>query len=138
MGTAETVNRSFDRAFSALPEISRFVRDYFSRVGIDGSHLEPIQLAVEEIFTNMVKYTAGTERILIELARPGCELSVSLTDFNVDSFDIRSLPEVDVSLPLESRRPGGLGIHLTKRLMDRIEYRYEDRCGTTTVFRKVE
>ena len=127
----------FDRTVSAIPEIAGFIRGCFQPTGMQQEHLEAIQLAVEEIFTNMVKYSAGRERILLELSRSDHEASASLTDYDVDEYDIRSAPEVDVHAPLEARRPGGLGIHLVKKLMDRIDYRYHDRCGTTTVTRKL-
>ena len=135
--TERTNSRKFDRAVSAIPEISGFIRDCFQPAGIPAEHLEAVQLAVEEIFTNMVKYAAGRERVLIELSRTDGEVSAALTDFDVDEYDIRSAPEVNVHAPLEARRPGGLGIHLVKKLMDRIDYHYRDRCGTTTVTRKL-
>ena len=136
--TAARSSRTFDRAVSAVPEIAGFVRGCFQPTGMAPEHLEAIQLAVEEVFTNMVKYSAGRERILIELFRTEHEASASLTDYDVDEYDIRSAPEMDVHAPLDSRRPGGLGIHLVKKLMDRIDYRYHDRCGTTIVTRKLE
>ena len=135
--SAGAVSRRFDRAISVVPEIAAFVREWFERERLGSAHLEPVQLAVEEVFTNMVKYSGGKEHILIELCRSDSEVSVSLTDFDVDRFDIRATPEVNTAAPLESRRPGGLGIHLVKKLMDRIDYRYEDRCGTTTVVRRL-
>jgi anti-sigma regulatory factor (Ser/Thr protein kinase) len=39
---------------------------------------------------------------------------------------------------LDERKPGGLGIHLIKQLMDRVEYEYVDRRSTTTFFKKIE
>ena len=47
-------------------------------------------------------------------------------------------PEVDTSLPLEQRLPGGLGLHLVRKLVDSLEYRYDSqrRQGRIT-FRKM-
>jgi len=44
---------------------------------------------------------------------------------------------VDVDRPLSERQPGGLGIHLVKKLMDRIEYNYVERRGTTKFFKRL-
>jgi len=45
---------------------------------------------------------------------------------NGHPFDPTAAPEPDLSLPLERRRPGGLGIHLMRSMMDRVHYRRSD------------
>jgi anti-sigma regulatory factor (Ser/Thr protein kinase) len=42
---------------------------------------------------------------------------------NGHPFDPSAVPEPDVSLPLEQRDPGGLGILLIHRMVDRVDYR---------------
>ena len=37
------------------------------------------------------------------------------------AFDITQLPDVDVDAPIEKRQPGGLGLHLIKRMADSVE-----------------
>ena len=37
-------------------------------------------------------------------------------------FNSLELPPPDVSVPLEQRRPGGLGIHLARNLLDGLTY----------------
>jgi len=39
------------------------------------------------------------------------------------AFNPLQVPEPDVAATLEERRPGGLGVHLVRQLMDRVEYR---------------
>ena len=130
---------SFARGYQELASIFRFVDDFFDAESIDRKHRAVIYLAVEELFTNMVKYHSNNDqKIVVALRHAGRELSVSLTDFDVDRFDPTSRPDVDVSLPLDARRPGGLGIHLIKVLTDRVEYEYVDRRSTTTFFKTLE
>jgi serine/threonine-protein kinase RsbW len=64
-------------------------------------------------------------------------VEVTLTDHDVEPFDPTRAPDVDVGAPIEARRPGGLGLHLIRRMVDAIEYRYDEaaREGRTT-FRK--
>ena len=98
-----------------------------------------IPFVVEEIFTNMVKYNSGSaNRILIEISRDQDRVVVRLTDFDVDPFDPATAPEVDVDLPLEARRRGGLGLHLVKSLADKLIYEYQDRVMRISVVKRIK
>jgi len=133
------VEKSFPRSAACLPEIFEFMEAFFERSGIAEPHRNPTEFAVEELFTNLVKYSrGGTRDISIELTREADRLVVSLTDFDVEPFDIRSLPDAKVDLGLEERKPGGLGIHLVRRMVDQIDYRYEDGRSTTTFVKSLE
>jgi anti-sigma regulatory factor (Ser/Thr protein kinase) len=137
--TESTGQRSFSRSAASLPEIFDFMDAFFARTGVGDAHRLPVQFAVEELFTNLVKYSrGGTQEILLDLRRDGGRLVVSLTDFGVERFDIRSLPDVNVDLDLKDRKPGGLGIHLLKRMVDDVDYEYVDGRSTTTFVKRLE
>lgn len=135
-GTADS--REFERRIDALAEIVAFAAAVFDRRGIDRSILPSVDFALEELFTNMVKYGAGSRapiRIGIGPIAGGAE--VTMTDRDVPPFDLTLAPDADVTLPLEQRVPGGLGIHLTRRLVDTIEYTYvPERRESRITFRK--
>jgi anti-sigma regulatory factor (Ser/Thr protein kinase) len=136
---APRAEKSFPRTASCLPEIFDFMQAFFRTAQVGESHHPGTQLAVEELFTNLVKYSKGGKRdILIEMSREGGRLIVSLTDFDVEPFDIRTVPDARTDLSLAERKPGGLGIHLVKRLVDRIDYEYADRNSTTTFVKNLE
>ena len=133
------VERSFPRTAACLPDIFAFMNTFFDGAGVGEPARFPAQFAVEELFTNLVKYSrGGTKDISIELARDDGKLIVSLTDFDVEPFDIRDMPDAKIDLELKDRKPGGLGIHLVKRLVDQIDYRYADGRSTTTFFKTLE
>lgn len=132
------VEMSFGRGLGSLAGISEFLRGFFIPQGIAQEDLESVTLVVEELFTNILKYGGGEHEVLIGIEKKDRELSVSLTDFDVEPFDVRKVPEIRVDRPLSERKPGGLGIHLVKKMTDRIEYEYVDRRGTTTFFKKVD
>ena len=93
---------------------------------------------MEELFTNMVKYSpGGAARIDIGLAAITDGVEVTLTDYDVERFDVTAAPDAVTDLPIEQRRPGGLGLHLIRRLVDAIDYDYSevDRRSRIT-FRK--
>jgi len=131
--------QSFPRTAACLPEIFDFMDRFFARAEIGDQHRMPMQFVVEEWFTNLVKYSrGGTRDILLDLKRQGGRLVVSLTDFGVERFDIRETKDVDVTLDLKDRTPGGLGIHLLKRMVDDIGYEYVDGRSTTTFVKELE
>jgi phosphoserine phosphatase RsbU/P len=119
-------NRTFERSFDSIQEIFAFTREVFSREGIDSDLLPSVDLTLEELFTNMVKYSVSTSNAQVRVDLEAIEdgVQVMLTDYDVDPFDVTQAPDVDVDLPIEQRKPGGLGLHLIRRLVDTIEYAY--------------
>ncbi len=115
---------TFKRTFEAIPEIAQFTADVFASHQIDARLLAPLDLVLEELFTNMVKYGNGNAPVRVTLRKTPGGLQATLTDFGVEAFDITRAPEVDTTLPIEEREAGGLGLHLVRKLVDSIEYEY--------------
>jgi anti-sigma regulatory factor (Ser/Thr protein kinase) len=83
-----------------------------------------VSLALDEMLTNVMSYAwpqGGTHAVRLVLSVEGGVLTAEVTDDGVP-FDPRTVPEPDLSAPLEQRRLGGLGIHFAMTLMDRVEY----------------
>jgi anti-sigma regulatory factor (Ser/Thr protein kinase) len=121
------MQRRFRRSFDTLSEVFEFIEGYFVEHEIPRELSFPVQFAVEELFTNMVKYSPETgEEIEVALSPAPGGLTVSLTDFDVEPFDPTAAKAVDTEKPLEERQPGGLGIHLTKKLVDSMQYEYSE------------
>ena len=84
----------------------------------------------------MVKYsTMSTADVDIELEAIPDGIQVVLVDHDVDLFDVTKAPEVDIHRPITERQPGGLGLHLIRRLVNSIEYDYHapTRTSRTTI-----
>ncbi|MCH7681421.1 ATP-binding protein [candidate division KSB1 bacterium] len=133
------MGKKFKRDLSSLDDIFEFIDEFSVKTGLDESVVFTMNLVVEELFTNMVKYTSGnTNKILLELKKEENNLIIHLTDFDVDPFDITETAEVDTKQSLEERRVGGLGIHLVKEMMDKIEYEYKDRQSKIILIKHLE
>jgi len=122
---ARTARGRFDRTFDSIPGMVDFTAEAFSRLAIDGGLLPSIDLAVEELFTNMVKYGTGSNAP-VHLALTAVDGGVELTliDEDVDAFDVTQAAEVDIDAPIEQRTPGGLGLHLIRRMAESVQYEY--------------
>lgn len=117
---------SFARSFDALPSLVAFTADFFGRHGIDPALLYPIDFALEELFTNVVKYGDGAPQVDVDIATRQGAVEVVLTDYDVGRFDVTAAPDAQVGAPIEERRPGGLGLHLVRRMVDCVEYEYAE------------
>ncbi len=127
------MEQRFSRSFNELSSIVAFTESFFREEALDPSLRNVVDLCVEELFVNMVTYNTETdEDILIELTRENGGVRVSLTDFNVERFDPRSAPGVDVEAPLDERTPGGLGLYLVMKMANAIHYEYRDRTSKIT------
>ena len=133
-----TAQRNFRRGFGSLAEIFAFTADFFAHHGVDAELLPAVDFTLEELFTNMIKYSpAGDAHVSIEMATAPGGVEVTLTDYDVERFDVTQAPDANINVPIEERRPGGLGLHLIRRLVDSMDYEYsnEDRRSRIT-FRK--
>jgi anti-sigma regulatory factor (Ser/Thr protein kinase) len=127
MKVAMKISREFDRSIDALEGVFSFVGEQLPEsLGERVSYF--INLAVEEIFTNMVRHNkSGGDHITVAFEVDAKWIRACLTDYDVEPFDPDSVPEVDTDLPLLERRAGGLGLHMVKSVVDRLVYEYEDR-----------
>jgi anti-sigma regulatory factor (Ser/Thr protein kinase) len=123
-----------------LGEIFEFADEYSIAHGIAQPVLFSLKFVIEELFTNMVKYSVSDtgSDIAIDLEKDDHRVTVRLTDSGVDPFDVTRAGDADVSLSLEDRTVGGLGLHLVKRMVDSMEYAYSGRQSIITFSKKLE
>ena len=133
------MEQTFTRNLDELHRVFSFLDSFAEASDVDMSVSLPVRLAVEELFTNMVKYNKDSRAdITLAIDRSDDEVKIVLTDFDTEPFDITSTGEVDITASLEDRTPGGLGIHLVKRMVDEIHYRYKDRVSQITLIKSVK
>ena len=133
------MEKKFKKEISSLDEIFDFIGEFVTANEIDDSITLKINLAVEELVTNMVKYNVESMNdISISLNKHDNKLILVLTDFDVEPFDITQTEDIDTTQSLEARRIGGLGILLLKRMVDGINYEYENRQSKITLIKELE
>ncbi|MEN9678715.1 MAG: anti-sigma regulatory factor [Verrucomicrobiota bacterium] len=91
-------------------------------------------LAIEELLTNCIKYgydDAAEHTIAIELQLFEKELKITVID-DGHLFNPLEVAPPDISLPLDERPVGGLGLLLLRKMSDRMEYcRSQDKNWVT-------
>ncbi len=133
------MEKHFQRDIKSLDKIFEFICEFIAENKIDESTAFSINFAIEEIFTNMVKYNPENQNnISISLNKDGNKLILCLTDYDVGYFDITKLKEVDISQSLQERKAGGLGLHIVKQMVDEMDYEYKNRNSRITIIKHLE
>ena len=129
-----SVQRKIKRHLDSLVEVFDFIDQFATRENIDDDTTGVVCLAVEELFTNMIKYEgANSNDISMELRVDGEAVIVQLVDHDVEPFDMTKRPAPDLGASLKDRKPGGLEIFLTQKLVDDMRYQYVDRTSIITL-----
>ncbi len=121
---------------SELPGILRFVEDACARTGAAAARGD-LKHAVEEVCVNVIThgYADGTGPIELTFDRRPGEVVVTITD-EAPHFDPAAAPTPDLEADWESRPLGGLGWHLVRGLMDRVEHRENPGRGNVVTLGK--
>lgn len=129
-----TGSRRFAISFDELYEMLEFVRTNSSSAGFNQTEVTRIELALDEILTNIINHSGLASEQYLEIAvgvpeRPGI------------LFEVR-----DKGIPfnpLQYARPtaqeeGGQGIHLARHSIDKIHYSREGDVNTLVLIKYLQ
>ena len=112
-----------------LNEVLRFVDQELEGADCPMKFMMQIDLAVEEIFVNIAMYAykpdKGDVTVCVEVSEEPVCVTITFRDHGIP-YDPLAKEDPDVTISAEARRVGGLGIFLTKQVMDEITYEYKD------------
>ena len=116
-----------EAAAERLTQVQAFLDERLEAAGCPMRAKMQLGVAVEEIFVNIASYAyapeTGSATIRIELFDAPRAVTVSFFDSG-RPYDPLSREDPDVTLPAQERGIGGLGILMTKKLMDGVRYEY--------------
>ncbi len=107
-----------------IPQLADFVETIAEESGLSQPLAMSLNLALEEAVTNVIVYAYpdGTDGLVdIEAILHKDRIRFIISDSG-QPFDPTQVQEPDLSLPLEERPIGGLGIHLVRSIMDEVSY----------------
>ncbi len=108
--------------------------------GCDPMVLNQIDLAVEEIFVNIAHYSGSEEaEISADLSYSGDDkvlVRIVFCDSGI-KFNPLAKADPDITLSAEERNIGGLGIFLTKKFMDSVEYEYKNGKNCLKIIKNI-
>lgn len=113
---------------NSLSEINRLfeqIQSFGESQGMDRRQIFQLNLVVEELFTNIVRYAFKDDRthwICVAVSHDKDRLTISLEDDGMP-FNPVALKPPELKGPVESRQVGGLGVHICKELMQGMQYK---------------
>ena len=99
-----------------------------------------LNLVLEEALTNVISYgfNDGNKHIIeISFEKTGDELLITIID-DGHAYDPTLKTDPDLTLSVEERPIGGLGIFLIKKIMDKVEYQRINNKNNLILTKKLE
>ena len=124
-----TIEARLENIEKAIDFINAELQDHGCTVDV----MQRIDLALEEMLVNISNYAykeeTGNASISISFPEEGVVL-LDISDSGIP-YDPTKREDPNVTIPLKQRKKGGLGIYMTKMVMDEMNYVYEDGCNHT-------
>ncbi|MBR3645039.1 MAG: ATP-binding protein [Lachnospiraceae bacterium] len=112
-----------------LHKVMNFVNNRIQTYDYSAKSQMQMDLAVEEVFINIANYAYapghGNATVKVEVSNNPLIVTITFIDRGVP-YDPLNNATPDINLPAEDREIGGLGIFLTKKVMDDVSYEYKD------------
>ena len=128
---------------SEVTKLKQFMEGAAREFGIPDDIQLSLNLAVEEAVVNVINYAYPkgaegdieiniTNSPIPDLSESSTEVIFTIIDQGVP-FDPTTHDEADTTSELEERQIGGLGIHLIRNIMDRVEYQRDGNSNKLTM-----
>lgn len=130
---------TLEASLEALAAISEFIVAQARSAGLDDHAIWEVQLATDEAATNVIQhsYRQSPGPITISADKVDGSFVVTISDRG-RAFDPEKVPEPDLVSPLEERKTGGLGLYLMRKLMDHVEFRFDEGENILVMSKRVQ
>ena len=123
-----------------IPQLADFVETVGQLASLGSSLTMSLNLALEEAVTNVILYAypEGSDGLVdIEAIVHKDSLTFIISDSG-KAFDPTAAPEADITLDVEDRPIGGLGIFLVRNIMDSVHYERVDGKNILTMSKNLQ
>ncbi|MDR2780091.1 MAG: ATP-binding protein [Synergistaceae bacterium] len=132
-------SESFPAKISEIEKIYEFISFVLSESGIDAAVETLFKMAADEIFSNIVNHGFGGLRdgdVKVSIQTGDGEVSMTFRDRG-RPFDPMSIPAPDISLGMEERLVGGLGVYIVRGSFDEVRYSFENGFNVFAVKKRL-
>lgn len=104
--------------------LSEFMTERLTAAGVPEAVKGKMNVVLDELFSNVVKYSGSPELTLGVSAYDG-HISLEMV-YGGTLFDITKTEDQDITLPAKDRPVGGLGLMIVKKTMDTVTWEAQD------------
>lgn len=126
-GAALTVEPTME----SVTQVSDFVDAQLEKRGVPMKTATRLKIVVDEIYSNIVRYSDAKQAEVCCLAENGC-MSLIFRD-DGKPYNPLDAEEPDISASAEDRPIGGLGIFMVRKMVDSVDYMYKDGRNVVTL-----
>ena len=122
-----------------LPKIRKFVASVLQQNGVPEVEAHKIILAVDEICANLIIHANNcdpTHNLDLEVTKDKNKIIFKIKDKGT-AFDFTKYEEPSMDEIVSTRRKGGLGLILVRRIMDKIEFTTEKNYNICTLIKNL-
>jgi serine/threonine-protein kinase RsbW len=122
-----------------IERLNRIVRLFGDLHEVPGRTLYAVNLALDEVVTNVVLHgfdDPANQDVEARLVVKDGVISAEIEDSG-RAFNPLDAPPPDLTANLDERALGGLGIHLVRSLMDKVDYRREGAKNVLTIRKRI-
>jgi serine/threonine-protein kinase RsbW len=128
----------FPGRYTSLADISEFIAQAAQEAGFDSKDIYTVKLAVDEACTNIIEHGYGGEgigKIECYYSFDTEALTIKLRDWG-GTFDPNDVPDPDFNVPLENLQPRGAGLYFMRKLMDKVQFSFNEKEGNQLIMVK--
>jgi serine/threonine-protein kinase RsbW len=127
---------------SKLKTIRSFVDDTLGQYIISDIDLNMMVLAVDEVCANLIVHAdyennTSEECIVLNILVRKNTIVFEVIDFKENGFDFSTYKEPKLDDLIKSRRKGGLGLMLVRRIMDDVEFKTTNSLNVCRMVKKM-
>lgn len=122
-----------------LDKVRNFLKESLEDLRISDKDYFKIELSLLEICVNIIRYAYPVEKgdIMLKAWQQEGKMFFEIRDNGIP-FDPRKLEKPDIKEIIRKEKTGGLGIFISRSLMDGFDYRREDNQNVLTIYKIVK
>ena len=120
---------TIDATIENIVTVTAFIDEQLEQRDCPMKRKRQVHIAIDELFGNIAYYAYNPEigivTVRVEVTDNPLEVVITFIDNGIP-YDPLAKVDPDITLSVEERDVGGLGIYMVKKSMDDISYKYRD------------
>ena len=131
---------TMDATVENIARVTAFVDEQLEAMDCPMKAQIQIDVAIDELFGNIAHYAyrpdVGPATVRVEFLKEPRAVELTFMDSGIP-YDPLEKDDPDISLSIEEREIGGLGIYMVKKSMDAVSYEYKDGQNILRIKEKI-